>query len=84
MIDDEDFAPRAADVIDRASKLEDDQRNDALAAQARRAGLEGKTVKDSATHCAVCGGRIPLARRRAYPGTQTCAPCKTDLERAVS
>jgi len=72
------------DVFDRATELEEQQRQDALQAQARRAGLDGKTVEDSATHCAVCGDPTPQGRREAYPGTQLCAPCKTDLERAVN
>lgn len=71
------------DIFDRASKTEAEFLGDALQAQARRAGLDGKTVEDSATHCAVCGDPIPQRRREAYPGTQTCAPCKTELERAV-
>lgn len=71
------------DVFDRASDLEEQQRQDALQAQARRAGLDGKTVEDSATHCGACGHRIPVARRRAVPGVQTCVSCQEDLERAV-
>lgn len=73
-----------SDLIDRASKTEREFLDDALAEQARRAGLEGKTVADSATHCAVCGDEIPQGRREAYPGVQTCAPCKTELERALN
>lgn len=71
------------DVFDRASDLEEQQRQDALQAQTRRAGLDGKTVKDSATHCGVCDSLIPVARRRAVPGVQTCVSCQEDLERAV-
>lgn len=69
------------DVFDRASDLEEQQRQDALQAQARRAGLDGKTVEDSATHCGACGHLIPIARRRAVPGVQTCVSCQADLER---
>lgn len=72
-----------ADVFDRAADLEEVQRQDALQAQARRAGLDGKTVADSATHCHVCEVLIPVARRRAVPGVQTCVICQGDLERAV-
>ncbi len=71
------------DVFDRATELEEAQREDALHAQARRAGLEGKTVADSATHCQVCERLIPVARRRAVPGVQTCVSCQTDLEKAL-
>lgn len=71
------------DIFDRAAEREEQQRQDALQAQARRAGLEGKTVADSASHCRVCESLIPVARRRAVPGVQTCVICQTDLERAV-
>lgn len=71
------------DVFDRATEVEEQQREDALQAQARRAGLDGKTVEDSAKHCRVCGSLIPIARRRAVPGVQTCVICQGDLERAV-
>ena len=73
-----------SDLIDRASKAEAEFIGDALREQARRAGLDGKTVADSATHCQVCGDEIPQGRREAYPGTQTCAPCKTELEGALN
>lgn len=69
-----------ADPIDSACEREEEMRADALADQARRAGLSGKTVKDSALRCE-CGTRIPLARRQAIPGVQTCIECQTALER---
>ncbi|OHC68624.1 MAG: hypothetical protein A3H93_09175 [Rhodocyclales bacterium RIFCSPLOWO2_02_FULL_63_24] len=84
------------DVFDRASEIEEQQRQVALQRQARRAGLaapcapgfpflgQAKTVEDSASHCRVCESLIPVARRRAVPGVQTCITCQTDLERAVS
>lgn len=72
------------DVFDRASDLEEQQRQDALQKQARRAGLDGKTVQDSASHCHVCDSLIPVARRRAVPGVQTCVSCQEDLERATN
>lgn len=71
------------DVFDRATEREEQQREDALQAQARRAGLNGKTLADSATHCRACESRIPIARRRAVPGVQTCIECQADLERAI-
>ncbi|MDP2808660.1 MAG: TraR/DksA family transcriptional regulator [Rhodocyclaceae bacterium] len=71
------------DVFDRATEVEEALREDALQRQARRAGLTGKTWRDSAGECRVCGGGIPLKRRRAVPGVQTCIECQTDLERAV-
>jgi phage/conjugal plasmid C-4 type zinc finger TraR family protein len=68
------------DVFDRATELEENQRQDALQAQERRAGLTGKTVADSARYCRVCDVHIPVARRRAVPGVQTCVTCQEDLE----
>jgi phage/conjugal plasmid C-4 type zinc finger TraR family protein len=73
-----------SDPIDRASKTEADFRSDALREQARRAGLEGMTVNDSAECCRVCGEPIPQGRREAYPGTQLCVACQADIERALS
>ena len=69
------------DIFDRATEREEQDRADALAKQTRRAGLEGKTVKDSAKYC-VCGAHIPLKRRQAIPGVQTCIDCQEDLERS--
>lgn len=71
------------DLYDRATEREEETRADALEEQARRAGLRGKTFNDSARNCRVCDDPIPEARRRAVPGTQTCMPCQTDLERAL-
>lgn len=72
------------DIYDRATEREEALREDALNAQARRAGLTGKTWRDSADECRACGERIPMARRRAVPGVQTCIDCQTELERAPS
>lgn len=72
------------DIYDRATEREEESRADALAAQARRAGLAGKTMHDSARNCRVCDDSIPTARRRALPGVQTCVPCQEELERAGS
>lgn len=72
------------DMFDRAAEREEQQREDALQAQARRAGLAGKTAEDSARHCRICESLIPVARRRAVPGVQTCVICQADLERAVN
>lgn len=70
-------------LFDRAREREEQLRADALQEQARRAGLTGKTVADSATHCRVCGDAIPDGRRAAYPGIQTCVDCQSELERAT-
>lgn len=68
------------DIADRATEREEENRADAMAKQSRMAGLAGKTVKDSATHCGACGDRIPLKRRQAVPGVQTCVDCQEELE----
>jgi len=70
------------DPFDRATEREEELRADALADQARRSGLAGKTVADSATECRLCDEPIPDARRHALPGVQTCIDCQSDLERA--
>lgn len=76
-----------SDQFDRASDLEMAMRADALQAHQRRVGAfgfnAGKTVADSAALCSVCEERIPIKRRRAVPGVQTCVSCQTDLEHAL-
>lgn len=68
------------DVFDRATETEEALRADALEEQARRSGLRGKTFSDSATLCRVCDEPIPMERRKAVPGVQTCIECQTMLE----
>jgi phage/conjugal plasmid C-4 type zinc finger TraR family protein len=70
------------DYVDRASEREQEMLADALAEQARRAGLAGKTVADSASTCEDCGGRISVARRKAVPGCLLCVECQAAHERA--
>jgi phage/conjugal plasmid C-4 type zinc finger TraR family protein len=72
------------DQFDRATEREEAHREAALAAQERRAGLKGKTWRDSADECRVCGAGIPKARRVAIPGVQTCIECQTDLETGLA
>lgn len=72
------------DALERAQVREAQLRDDALADQARRAGLEGKTPADSAEICGICEEPIPLERRAAYPGTQLCIGCKEELERELA
>ena len=69
------------DFFDKASEREQALRDDAIAAQTRRAGLAGKAVEDSACECCCCGETIPEGRRRAVPGVQTCVKCQQDIER---
>lgn len=71
------------DLYDRASEREEQMRADALDAQARRAGLVGKTVADSATECRICEAPIPQLRREKVPGVQTCVDCQAELEKAT-
>lgn len=68
------------DDIDRASAREQEMLGDALRDQARRAGMAGKTVDDSAECCSACGNDIPTARRKAVPGCQLCVVCQTGRE----
>jgi len=66
------------DPFDIASEREQEARDDAIAAQRRRAGLTGKTVADSALFCQddECGAPIPQRRREAVPGCQFCIDCQ--------
>ncbi|HRD86802.1 MAG TPA: TraR/DksA family transcriptional regulator [Accumulibacter sp.] len=70
-----------SDLFDRASAREAELLSDTLADQRRRAGLDGKTVADSALTCVDCDEPIPERRRTAYPGVQLCVDCKTRQER---
>lgn len=72
-----------SDVFDRASEREDADRAIALQEQALRAGLDGKTVADSAEECRVCAAPLPALRRALLPGVQTCVECQEELERAA-
>lgn len=70
------------DEIDRANERTQEMLSDALAEQARRAGLAGKTAADSAEYCEDCGDTIPGARRAAVPGCLLCVACQAMHERA--
>lgn len=72
-----------SDDVDRASEREAMARDDALREQARRAGLAGKTVADSAEWCEApgCGEEIPMARRVAVPGCVLCVACQARREK---
>lgn len=70
------------DIFDRATELEEQQREAALdEARYRR---EQERARPSAEECRVCGAGIPKKRRLAVPGVQTCVHCQTELEGAVS
>lgn len=66
-------------IYDRAAAREQEMRDDALAARARRARAELAAV--SATHCVACKVAILEPRRLALPGVQTCIDCQADIER---
>ena len=66
------------DITDRATDREAEFTEDALAEQHRRDPSYGKTVADSATHCAGCGCEINEARRRSVPGVQLCFDCQDE------
>ena len=72
------------DIFDLASAQEQAFRDAVLSGQDRRAGLRGKSFLDSARNCRVCDETLPLARRQAVPGVQTCLACQEDLEAAVT
>lgn len=62
------------DILDRASELEELQREVALAsARYRPAG-------QSYSHCEECGDDIPEARRKAVPGCHRCIHCQQRYE----
>lgn len=71
------------DNIDRAAEREEKMREEALAAQAKRAGFSGKHTADSAKFCEGCGETIPEARRRALPGVKLCVECQGYMERVA-
>ncbi|MFZ6655648.1 TraR/DksA C4-type zinc finger protein [Undibacterium sp. TJN19] len=70
------------DISDEATRLEEKAREDALKIQQRRAGLDNKTVKDSALFCTRCDEPIPLNRRKAMPGCRLCVACQDLAERS--
>ena len=70
------------DIFDRATEREEQDREAALAVQRSRAGLDGKTFADSASHCTDCDEPIPLKRREAMPGCQFCIDCQALREKA--
>lgn len=73
-----------SDEVDRAQQREEEFREDALQAQQRRAGLTGAgRYAVSVRTCGVCGEKIPINRRRAMPGVQTCIDCQQELERGL-
>jgi phage/conjugal plasmid C-4 type zinc finger TraR family protein len=60
------------DIFDRATELEELQREDALKRQRSRA--EHGDI--SASECGDCGDQIPEERRLAAPGCTRCIDCE--------
>jgi len=72
------------DMFDRASELEQFERERSLAAQAHKAPLPAAHWDSaSAKWCEgeKCGERIPDERRRAVPGVRFCVACQGMAER---
>ena len=69
------------DIFDRASEREERVRENALAEA--RYQRERERARPSAEACRICDEPIPLARRRAVPGVQTCIDCQQDLEYSI-
>lgn len=73
------------DIYDRASELEQRQRDQALQQQLEKSHLgdPGDWRKISAKWCTTnaCGERIPDERRKAVPGVQLCIACQSQLEK---
>lgn len=71
------------DLCDRSGEVEQAMRDESLRQHARRAGLSGKTLRDSARFCRACAEPIPGPRRQALHGVQTCLACQRALENAL-
>lgn len=67
------------DDVDRAQMREQENRQDALAAQQRRAHPDD-APEESARWCIDCGEPIPEARRLAVPGCSRCVDCQQFAE----
>lgn len=71
-----------SDTNDRGSEREAEMRGDALGEISRH--IAEQAAQASARFCRLCDEPIPLARRRAVPGVQTCVDCQIDIERALA
>ncbi|MFT0861737.1 TraR/DksA C4-type zinc finger protein [Ancylobacter sp. G4_0304] len=63
------------DDFDQAQRLEERQREDALAALALSMGGDGRKT------CLACGEEIALERRMAVPNAVRCVECQQRVER---
>lgn len=64
-----------ADIYDRASELEQYQRDEAI-----KKALDRKPVGASSLVCHTCGEDIPEARRLAVVACTRCINCQKDYE----
>jgi phage/conjugal plasmid C-4 type zinc finger TraR family protein len=74
-----------SDLADLAQELEEMSRAQALERQFRAATINPDVALGNApVRCVDCSITIPLARRRAVPGTKLCVDCKQqrDINRA--
>ncbi len=69
-------------AFDQASKLEQDERVSAWESHHQMMVIQAAIP--SATHCAICHDPIPLKRREASPGCQTCVHCQAELDDALN
>lgn len=77
----------APDFADQGSALEEQAREEALAAEAdrRRRIAESMRGYDPTlpVNCVDCGEIVPEARLKAYPHTRRCVDCSADIERTL-
>ncbi|MCL1618350.1 TraR/DksA C4-type zinc finger protein [Ralstonia pseudosolanacearum] len=66
-----------ADIFDRASELEERQREEAIA-RVRAVCHSGKPSRKA---CLDCDAPIPEARRQAVPGCTLCIDCASQREK---
>lgn len=69
-----------ADIADRASALEEMQREHALQAQQQRIDASMRGSQGGRADCADCGELIDPERRRALPFTNRCTECSAAVE----
>lgn len=68
-----------SDIVDRARRVEEMQRN--LAIAAARMGLRGREpAAELRGICIDCGGEIGGKRLEAMPSAQRCIDCQEDVE----
>lgn len=67
----------APDEMDRVQEQTAQFNADALTECFRR-GI--RNTMNAPTHCVNCEEEIPVARRRAVPGTSRCIVCQADYE----